>query len=62
MTKQELHEKMEKITETMIAMGWLEEGLTEKQLDTVCGACPFGGCGDHCYACPCWEESAGWDV
>ena len=31
MTKQELHEKMEKITETLIARGWLEEGLTEKQ-------------------------------
>ena len=51
------------IADTMIAMGWLEEGLTEEQLDTVCEGCPFGGqFGDHCYGCPCWEESAGWDA
>ena len=55
-------EEIKAIEEMMVEMGWLEEGLTDEQCDSICERCPYGCGGDHCYACPNWEEMAGWDA
>jgi len=61
----EMRETIDRLMDTVCGGDWIEDGITEEQLDTCCETCPFRArCEAEglCYGCSVWEESMGEDL
>jgi len=61
----EMRETVDRLMDTACGGDWIEDGITEEQLEACCAACPFcSRCEAEglCYGCAVWEESMGEDL
>ena len=62
----EMREEMDRLMDTACGGDWVEDGITEEELESCCEMCPFRArClaeSNFVYGCAVWEELAGEDV